>query len=136
MTGDPNGLTRREFMLRGAALAGGALATGTLGAAEPAPGAAPPPRAGDAASGVHTNDVASALTLWYARPAEQWVEALPLGNGRLGAMVFGRVERERFQLNEDTLWSGGPRDWNNPKAPEVLAEVRRLIGPPVAESVS
>ena len=66
-------------------------------------------------------------TLWYRRPAAQWVEALPVGNGRLGAMVFGGVERERLQLNEDTLWSGGPRDWNNPKAPAALAEVRRLI---------
>ena len=71
--------------------------------------------------------VASPLTLWYRRPAAQWVEALPIGNGRLGAMVFGGIERERLQLNEDTLWSGGPRDWNNPNAPKVLAEVRRLI---------
>ena len=70
---------------------------------------------------------ASHLTLWYRRPAQQWVEALPVGNGRLGAMVFGGIERERLQLNEDTLWSGGPRDWNNPNAPKVLAEVRRLI---------
>src|SRR3954467_8858458 len=67
------------------------------------------------------------LKLWYRRPAAQWVEALPVGNGRLGAMVFGGVERERLQLNEDTLWSGGPRDWNNPKAPAALADVRRLI---------
>ena len=65
--------------------------------------------------------------LWYQRPAAQWVEALPLGNGRLGAMVFGGVERERLQLNEDTLWSGGPSTWNNPNAPAALAEVRRLI---------
>jgi alpha-L-fucosidase 2 len=57
-------------------------------------------------------------------PAQQWVEALPVGNGRLGAMVFGGVERERLQLNEDTLWTGGPRDWNNPNAPKALAEVR------------
>src|SRR5687768_167884 len=65
--------------------------------------------------------------LWYERPASAWLEALPVGNGRLGAMVFGGVERERIQLNEDTLWSGGPKDWNNPRAPRVLAEVRRLI---------
>ena len=44
--------------------------------------------------------------LWYRRPAEQWTDALPVGNGRLGAMVFGGVESERLQLNEDTLWSG------------------------------
>src|SRR5437762_1170768 len=67
------------------------------------------------------------LLLWYDRPAHAWVEALPIGNGRLGAMVFGGVEIERLQLNEDTLWSGGPRDWNNPRARDVLPEVRRLI---------
>ncbi len=67
------------------------------------------------------------LALWYARPAEQWVEALPIGNGRLGAMVFGGVGSERLQLNEDTLWSGASRDWDNPHAREVLPEVRRLV---------
>jgi alpha-L-fucosidase 2 len=67
------------------------------------------------------------LRLWYERPATSWVEALPLGNGRLGAMVFGGVARERLQLNDDTLWSGGPRDWDNPRARELLPEVRRLI---------
>ncbi len=65
--------------------------------------------------------------LWYARPATRWVEALPIGNGRLGGMVFSGVESERLQLNEDTLWSGSRRDWNNPRAREVLPEVRRLI---------
>jgi alpha-L-fucosidase 2 len=68
-----------------------------------------------------------ALRLWYRRPAREWVEALPVGNGRLGAMVFGGIGRERLQLNEDTLWSGGPRDWNNPRAREALTEIRRLI---------
>ena len=67
------------------------------------------------------------IRLWYDRPAEAWVEALPIGNGRLGAMVFGGVARERLQLNVDTLWSGGPRDWDNPAARAVLPEVRRLI---------
>ena len=67
------------------------------------------------------------LLLWYTQPAAAWVEALPLGNGRLGAMVFGGVETEHLQLNADTLWSGGPRDWNNPTARAVLPEVRRLI---------
>ena len=67
------------------------------------------------------------LTLWYKTPAKQWINALPVGNGRLGAMVFGGVQQERLQLNEDTLWSGGPRDWNNPRALSVLPEVRRLI---------
>ncbi len=65
--------------------------------------------------------------LWYEAPAEQWVEALPVGNGRLGAMVFGGVESERLQLNEDTLWSGYPRDCNNPGAKDVLPFVREAI---------
>lgn len=69
----------------------------------------------------------SDLTLRYQQPAARWVEALPLGNGRLGAMVFGGVATERVQLNEDTLWSGAPRAWDNPQAYAVLAEVRRLI---------
>ncbi|MBE0697344.1 MAG: glycoside hydrolase family 95 protein, partial [Anaerolineaceae bacterium] len=56
-----------------------------------------------------------------------WLEALPVGNGRLGAMVFGGVFDEHLQLNEDTLWSGGPREWNNPRARDLLPEVRRLI---------
>ncbi len=67
------------------------------------------------------------LTLWYKKPAIVWSEALPIGNGRLGAMVFGGVQAERLQLNEDTLWSGGPREWNNPEAKSHLAEVRRLV---------
>ena len=67
------------------------------------------------------------LILWYRRPAQQWEEALPVGNGRLGAMVFGGTSVERLQLNEDTLWSGGPREWDNPRAAEFLPEARRLI---------
>ena len=68
-----------------------------------------------------------ALKLWYRRPATRWVEALPLGNGRLGAMVWGGIEHERLQLNEDTLYAGGPYDANNPDALAALPEVRRLI---------
>ena len=67
------------------------------------------------------------LLLWYRQPAAAWVEALPVGNGRLGAMVFGGVGVERLQLNEDTLWAGGPRDVDNPRALENLPEVRRLL---------
>jgi len=67
------------------------------------------------------------LLLWYRQPAVKWVEALPLGNGRLGAMVFGGVPQERLQLNEDTLYAGGPYDPDNPGALAVLPEVRRLI---------
>ena len=105
-------LTRRDFMLQTAVLAGGMIAGGKRSL-----GAQMQPAA-----------VANAHTLWYRRPATQWVEALPIGNGRMGAMIFGGIERERLQLNDDTLWSGGPKNWNNPKAPEALAEVRRLIG--------
>jgi alpha-L-fucosidase 2 len=67
------------------------------------------------------------LTLRYTRPAAEWVEALPVGNGRLGAMVFGGIHQERLQLNEDTLWAGGPYDPANPEALAALPEVRRLI---------
>src|SRR6516162_2301204 len=67
------------------------------------------------------------LTLWYNQPAVEWVEALPVGNGRLGAMVFGGVERERLQLNEDTIWAGGPYDPANPKALETYKRARELI---------
>jgi alpha-L-fucosidase 2 len=67
------------------------------------------------------------LTLWYRRPAQAWVEALALGNGRLGAMVFGGIEEEQLQLNEDTLWAGGPHDPANPDALGALPEVQALI---------
>ena len=67
------------------------------------------------------------LTLWYRQPAAQWVQALPVGNGRLGAMVFGGVGREQLQLNEDTLWAGGPYDPDNTNALAALPEVRQLI---------
>jgi alpha-L-fucosidase 2 len=67
------------------------------------------------------------LSLWYRQPAAQWVEALPIGNGRLAAMVFGGVPNERLQLNEDTLWTGGPYDPANPDALEALPVVRQMI---------
>src|SRR4051794_34423490 len=65
--------------------------------------------------------------LWYRQPAERWTEAFPVGNGRLGAMIFGGVSHERLQLNEDTLWGGGPYNPVNPAAHDALPEVRRLI---------
>ncbi|UUL83124.1 glycoside hydrolase family 95 protein [Sphingomonas qomolangmaensis] len=65
--------------------------------------------------------------LWYEAPATEWTQALPIGNGRLGAMVFGGVASERLQLNEDTLWAGGPYDPVNPDAKAALPEVRALI---------
>ncbi|HUJ09195.1 MAG TPA: glycoside hydrolase N-terminal domain-containing protein [Verrucomicrobiae bacterium] len=67
------------------------------------------------------------LSLWYTHPATRWVEALPIGNGRLGAMVFGGVTNEQLQLNEDTFWAGGPYDPANPEALAALPEARRLI---------
>ncbi|MDG5786581.1 glycoside hydrolase family 95 protein [Evansella sp. AB-P1] len=66
-------------------------------------------------------------SIWYKQPAKDWDEALPLGNGRLGAMVFGEVEKERLQLNEDSVWYGGPRDRNNPDAQKYLPEIRKLL---------
>jgi alpha-L-fucosidase 2 len=66
-------------------------------------------------------------TLWYKQPASRWEEALPIGNGRLGGMVFGGIDKERIQLNEDTLWSGFPRDTNNYEALRYLKRVRELI---------
>jgi alpha-L-fucosidase 2 len=67
------------------------------------------------------------LSLWYREPARAWVEALPIGNGRLGAMIFGGVNQERLQLNEDTLWAGGPYDPVNLEAAGALPEARQLI---------
>lgn len=67
------------------------------------------------------------LSLWYRKPATDWVSALPIGNGRLGAMVFGGISEERLQLNEDTLWGGGPYDPDSPEALAALPQVRKLI---------
>ena len=69
----------------------------------------------------------SELRLWYRQPAANWNEALPIGNGRLAAMVFGGAASERIQLNEDTIWAGEKRDRNNPEGPRNLNEVRRLL---------
>jgi alpha-L-fucosidase 2 len=67
-------------------------------------------------------------TLWYKKPAKDWNEALPIGNGQLGAMIFGRTVEELIQLNEQTLWTGGPVDPNpNPNAPGYLPEVRNAL---------
>lgn len=67
------------------------------------------------------------LKLWYAQSASEWTEALPIGNGRIGAMIFGRPEQELISLNEDTLWSGYPRDTNVAGANEYYRESQRLI---------
>jgi alpha-L-fucosidase 2 len=69
----------------------------------------------------------SYLKLWYMQPAKQWVEALPIGNGRLGAMIFGDPCFEVIQLNENTVWAGQPNRNDNPDARKALPEVRKLI---------
>ncbi len=65
--------------------------------------------------------------MYYDTPANNWNEALPIGNGRLGAMIFGSLEKEQFQLNEDSVWYGGYRDRNNPDALKNLPKIRELI---------
>jgi len=110
MRTDKSGLNRREAIASLTASAGLAVATPT-----------------DAfASGTATSP-ATTTTLWYAQPARNWVEALPVGNGRISAMVHGGTDHEFLQLNEDTLWSGGPYDPANPDAQTALPEVRRLV---------
>jgi len=67
------------------------------------------------------------LSLWRREPAAAWTEALPVGNGRLGAMVFGGVERERLQFNEDTVWQGSPHDYAHKGAKQFLPKIRELL---------
>src|ERR1019366_5646799 len=76
----------------------------------------------DAAAGQPTRYV-----LHFAQPAVEWPDALPVGNGRLGAMVFGDPALERVQLNEESIWDGEPRDRNNPRAGEAVAKIRELL---------
>jgi alpha-L-fucosidase 2 len=133
---DENAKQRMARHIAGAWLAGalaGVVVAGTQSATSPRlAGEAPPP--------------AARLSLWYRAPASdhplltagasrearqaaaaEWVRALPVGNGRLGAMVFGGIVHERLQLNEDTLWAGRPYDPVNPDAKDALPEVRRLL---------
>ncbi len=65
--------------------------------------------------------------MWFDQPAKDWNEALPVGNGRLGGMVFGAPDMEQIQFNEDSVWYGGPRNRNNPDALEYLPEIRKLL---------
>jgi alpha-L-fucosidase 2 len=109
-------MDRREFV-RSLLASAAAFSAPTPARMVPSPGGTQATAASDA----------RALVLRYRRAAQRWVEALPLGNGRLGAMVFGGVGLERLQLNDDTLWSGGPKDWNNAGAKDALPEIRRLI---------
>jgi alpha-L-fucosidase 2 len=65
--------------------------------------------------------------LWYTQPARVWPHALPIGNGKLGAMIWGQVQLERWQLNEDSIWYGGPRDRNPTDALKHLPALRQLL---------
>src|SRR5882757_83487 len=67
------------------------------------------------------------LKLWYRQPAEKWSAALPVGNGRLGAMIFGGVTEDHIQFNESTLWSGEPRDYQRAGAAQYLEPIRQLL---------
>jgi len=67
------------------------------------------------------------LTLWYQQPAEEWEEALPVGNGRLGAMIFGKYDEERIQINEETYWSGGPYSTTVEGGYKVLTDIQKYI---------
>lgn len=113
-------LTRREVCkATGAALA-------VLGAAPAASVVAAPTKAAGKQS-LPAAAAGDALQLWYREPANEWVQALPVGNGRLGAMVWGGIAHERLQLNEDTLYAGGPYDATSPDALAALPQVRALI---------
>mgnify|MGYP002525643176 FL=1 len=70
---------------------------------------------------------AESRRLWYDKAASHWLEALPIGNSALGAMVYGGADTEQIQLNEETFWSGSPHNNNSPEAKEHLAEIRQLI---------
>ncbi|MEV4213359.1 glycoside hydrolase family 95 protein [Micromonospora sp. NPDC049662] len=110
-------LTRRQALKIGAAGAGGALLPLPWTATANADSVAPP-------QVLAAND----LALWYDEGAgTDWLRALPIGNGRLGAMVFGNVDTERLQLNEDTVWAGGPHDPSNTRGAAALPEIRRLV---------
>ncbi|GGJ67710.1 glycoside hydrolase family 95 protein [Streptomyces brasiliensis] len=113
-------MERRDFLVASAATSA-ALAVGL----PPAVAAAAPQTASEAEDAATPG--ASRLALWYDKPAGQWLEALPLGNGRLGAMVFGGVDTEQLQLNEDTLWAGGPYEPANPQGLANLPEIRRRV---------
>ena len=79
-------------------------------------------------SGCSKDAVCEDMKLWYDEPAEKWVEALPVGNGRLGAMIFGNPSSEKLQLNEETVWAGQPNSNANPNVEEgALEEIRKLI---------
>jgi alpha-L-fucosidase 2 len=109
-------VTRRQAMKFGAAGVGAALLPGWTATA--------------LADSVAPSEVLAAndLALWYDRSAgSEWLRALPVGNGRLGAMVFGNTDTERLQLNEDTIWAGGPHDYSNTRGAGALQQIRQLV---------
>ena len=75
----------------------------------------------------HQSAKDSDLLLWYKQPAQEWNQALPVGNGRMGAMIFGRIRQERIQLNEESIWAGQKLNNNNPAAQENLSKIRNLL---------
>src|SRR5690606_32450975 len=108
-------LPRRRLIKYGAA---GAVALPLQWASSPGTASAAPPAV----------EAADGLALWYDESAgSDWLRALPVGNGRLGAMVFGNTGTERLQLNEDTLWAGGPHDYSNPAGADALQQIRQLV---------
>ena len=94
-------------------------------AARPSPGVALPQFTGQFLD--EPTASADPLCLWYTRPAKAWTDALPVGNGRMGAMVFGGVTTERIQFNEHTVWTGKPHDYAHQGAVKFLPEIRRLL---------
>jgi alpha-L-fucosidase 2 len=114
----PQKLSRRQI-LAGALAASAGFATSSLhvrkASADPAP------------TSLNIVTPSNKLTLWYNQPAVEWTQALPIGNGRLGAMIFGGVNSERLQLNEDTVWEGYKRDVNNPASLKNLPQIRQLL---------
>ncbi|MEU0803779.1 glycoside hydrolase family 95 protein [Streptomyces sp. NPDC005970] len=118
-------MDRRHFFALSTATAAGAAG---IASGVPAGGAHAAGRSGSAASGTGASaTLPGELALWYPRPAAAWLEALPIGNGRLGAMVFGGTDTERLQLNEDTVWAGGPYDPASPQGLSNLPEIRRRV---------
>ncbi len=113
--------TRRRFVSFAASIVGALRLSSLASFAQ-----APTPMAGKpvGASGKLSKPT---LQLWFEQPAELWQDALPVGNGRLGGMIFGGVKSERIAMNEDTLWSGAPKEWNNPGAKAHLPIVRKLV---------
>ena len=67
------------------------------------------------------------MVLWYKQPGEKWLEGMPIGNGYMGAMVFGKVQNERIALNESTFWSGRPHDYTNPDGYKYYPQMRDLV---------